>query len=312
VPTKKKGLGSAGGLGKRLQALGLAESHIDDKQQVVLDIKIENIVPNERQARKKFDADALSALAASIQQHGIVQPLVVQPVPGSADKYEIIAGERRWRAAKQCGLTVVPVIIRDYAAHEAAEISLIENLQREDLNAMEEAGAYAQLIEEFGLTQEEAAEKVGKSRSHVANMLRLLHLPQAIQQLVIDGVLSMGQARPLLQITDQKQQLEMAARIADQGLSARQVEAWVRSVLEKKDEPPKEKTEPDAYLESLADRMKMHLGTAVSIRLAQGKKSRGRIEISFTSEAEFERLLEMLTEEGNESGPAEKMPPFSL
>ena len=122
----------------------------------------------------------------------------------------------------------------------------------------------------------------------------------------------MGQARPLLQITDQKQQLEMAARIADQGLSARQVEAWVRSVLEKKDEPPKEKTEPDAYLESLADRMKMHLGTAVSIRLAQGKKSRGRIEISFTSEAEFERLLEMLTEEGNESGPAEKMPPFSL
>lgn len=303
MTTKKKGLGSASGLGRRLQALGFTESHVDDQQQVVLEIKITDIIPNPNQARKKFDAAALDALAASIKAHGIVQPLVVQLIPDKKDKYEIVAGERRWRAAQQCGLKVVPVIVKDYAEHEAAEISLIENLQRENLNAIEEAAAYQMLIKNFGFTQDKVAEKVGKSRSHIANMMRLLQLPSSIQQLVIAGTLTMGQVRPLLQIKDAGEQLEVAKKIAAQGLSARQVEELVRFLVEGKPSKKKKTVRVDAYLESLTDRMKMYLGTSVAIRLAKGKKDTGKIEISFTSEDEFERLLAILTEENDSHTP---------
>ena len=175
----------------------------------------------------------------------------------------------------------------------ATEIALIENLQRADLNAIEEGQAYASLIEEFGLTQEEAAKKVGKSRSHVANMMRLLQLPEAIQQAVWDGQLTMGQARPLLQLPADLQ-AAAAEKIISQGLSARQAEQLVKSLLAQKPQQPKEAL--DAYLESVQDRMKMHLGTSVAIRLGRNKK-KGKIEISFTSEAEFERLLALLTDE---------------
>lgn len=300
MPNKKKGLGSNGDLGRRLQALGFKESHVDDSTQVILEINIDDIIANPRQARKKFDADALAALADSIKLHGIVQPLVVQKSADKENKYELIAGERRLRAAKQCGLKVVPVIVKDYSEHEAAEISLIENLQRENLNAIEEAAAYQMLIEAFGFTQEKTAEKVGKSRSHIANMMRLLHLPDEIQAMVVAGSLSMGQARPLLQLPDEKLQLELAKKIAGQDLSARQVEALVGSLMAQKKKKKKRRGATDDYLESIMDRMKMHLGTAVSIRMAKGKKNVGKIEISFASEDEFERLLEILTEEGND------------
>lgn len=298
MSAKRTGLGTNKGLGKRLQALGLTEQHVDDvktKPQGTVEIPVQSIVPNPHQPRRDFDPETLAALADSIKEYGIVQPLVVQKK--SKDQYELVAGERRLRAAQLCHLSKVPVIIKSYEPKVATEIALIENLQREDLNAIEEGSAYAKLIEEFGLTQEEAAQKVGKSRSHVANMMRLLQLPESIQAYLREGKLSMGQARPLLQLPVELQ-LEGAEKIITQGLSARQAEQLVKAMLAAKPKP--EPVAPDAFLESMEDRMKMHLGTAVAIRLGKNKK-KGKIEISFTSEAEFERLLSILTDEGQES-----------
>lgn len=294
MSAKRTGLGTNKGLGKRLQALGLTEQHVDDvkaKPQGAVEIPVAAIVPNPHQPRQHFDPEALEALANSIKEYGIVQPLVVQQ--RGKGKYELVAGERRLRAAQLCHLSKVPAIIKAYEPQVATEIALIENLQRADLNAIEEGQAYASLIEEFDLTQEEAAKKVGKSRSHVANMMRLLQLPEAIQQAVWDGQLTMGQARPLLQLPADLQ-AAAAEKIISQGLSARQAEQLVKSLLAQKPQQPKEAL--DAYLESVQDRMKMHLGTSVAIRLGRNKK-KGKIEISFTSEAEFERLLALLTDE---------------
>lgn len=294
MSAKRTGLGTNKGLGKRLQALGLTEQHVDDvkaKPQGAVELPVAAIVPNPHQPRQHFDPEALEALANSIKEYGIVQPLVVQQ--RGKGKYELVAGERRLRAAQLCHLSKVPAIIKAYEPQVAMEIALIENLQRADLNAIEEGQAYASLIEEFGLTQEEAAKKVGKSRSHVANMMRLLQLPEAIQQAVWDGQLTMGQARPLLQLPADLQ-AAAAEKIISQGLSARQAEQLVKSLLAQKPQQPKEAL--DAYLESVQDRMKMHLGTSVAIRLGRNKK-KGKIEISFTSEAEFERLLALLTDE---------------
>lgn len=290
MSAKKMGLGMNQPLGRRLQALGLKE-HQESREGTALEIDIDAISPNPKQPRRAFSDEALQALAESIRQYGLIQPIVVQKKNGA---YELIAGERRLRAAKLCGLKKIPAVIRECAPQASAELALIENLQREDLDPVEEASAYCSLIREFGLTQEQTAEKVGRSRSHVANMMRLLQLPEEIQQYLIDGVLTIGQARPLLQLKDKQMQLDAAARIIDQELSARQVEAMIRQLL--KDVPPKEQAEPDAYLESMQDRMKMHLGTNVAIRLGRNKK-RGKIEISFTSEEEFERLLAILTDE---------------
>lgn len=290
MSAKKMGLGKNQPLGRGLQALGLKE-HPEPHDGAALEIDIDLISPNPKQPRRAFSDEALQSLAESIRQYGLIQPVVVQKKGGA---YELIAGERRLRAAKLCGLTKIPAVVRDCAPQASAELALIENLQREDLDPVEEASAYRALIQEFGLTQEQAAEKVGRSRAHVANMMRLLQLPEEIQQYLIDGVLSIGQARPLLQLKDRQAQMEAAARIIDQELSARQVEAMVRAML--REEPPKDAPEPDAYLESMQDRMKMHLGTNVAIRLGRNKK-KGKIEISFASEEEFERLLAMLTDE---------------
>ena len=284
------GLGKNQPLGRGLQALGLKE-HPEPHDGAALEIDIDLISPNPKQPRRAFSDEALQSLAESIRQYGLIQPVVVQKKGGA---YELIAGERRLRAAKLCGLTKIPAVVRDCAPQASAELALIENLQREDLDPVEEASAYRALIQEFGLTQEQASEKVGRSRAHVSNMMRLLQLPEEIQQYLIDGVLSIGQARPLLQLKARQAQLEAAARIIDQELSARQVEAMVRAML--REEPPKDAPEPDAYLESMQDRMKMHLGTNVAIRLGRNKK-KGKIEISFASEEEFERLLAILTDE---------------
>ncbi len=290
MSAKKMGLGKNQPLGRGLQALGLKE-HSEPHDGAALEIDIDLISPNPKQPRRAFSDEALQSLAESIRQYGLIQPVVVQKKGGA---YELIAGERRLRAAKLCGLTKIPAVVRDCAPQASAELALIENLQREDLDPVEEASAYRALIQEFGLTQEQAAEKVGRSRVHVSNMMRLLQLPEEIQQYLIDGVLSIGQARPLLQLKARQAQLEAAARIIDQELSARQVEAMVRAML--REEPPKDAPEPDAYLESMQDRMKMHLGTNVAIRLGRNKK-KGKIEISFASEEEFERLLAILTDE---------------
>ena len=249
MSAKKMGLGKNQPLGRGLQALGLKE-HPEPHDGAALEIDIDLISPNPKQPRRAFSDEALQSLAESIRQYGLIQPVVVQKKGGA---YELIAGERRLRAAKLCGLTKIPAVVRDCAPQASAELALIENLQREDLDPVEEASAYRALIQEFGLTQEQAAEKVGRSRVHVSNMMRLLQLPEEIQQYLIDGVLSIGQARPLLQLKARQAQLEAAARIIDQELSARQVEAMVRAML--REEPPKDAPEPDAYLESMQDRM---------------------------------------------------------
>ena len=206
------------------------------------EIAVECIVPNPRQPRQTFDEQGLIALADSIRQHGLVQPVVVQKAgPG---RYELIAGERRLRAAKRCGLKTVPAIIRSYTPDEAAEIALIENLQRQDLDAIEEGMAYERLMKDFGLTQEQAAQKVGKSRSHVANMVRLLQLPADIKEWIAAGRLSMGQARPLLQLPSAKLQREAALYIMKHELSARKAEALVRHLMTQ----AKPRPEPDAHV----------------------------------------------------------------
>lgn len=270
------------------------------KKEGITEIAVECIVPNPRQPRRSFNEAALDSLAESIRQHGVVQPIVVQKSgPG---QYELIAGERRLRAAKRCGLKLIPAIVRKYSPDEAAEIALIENLQREDLDAVEEGLAYERLMEEFGLTQEQTAQKVGKSRSHVANMVRLLQLPPEIKGLITEGRLSMGQARPLLQLPTADRQCQAALYILKHELSARKAEALVRRLMAEAGPKP----EPDAHLDLLRDKLKMALGTDVSIRLRQGAGT-GKIEISFSSEAEFERLMSILIEE--KEGP--ERPAFS-
>ena len=296
MSAKKKGLGMSTALGSRLKVLGLNESraeHPEKQEGTPVEIAVDAVYPNPKQPRRVFQKEALETLASSIRQYGVIQPIVVQKK--EAGRYELIAGERRLRAAKLCGLVTIPAVIRSFAPDTAAEIALIENLQREDLDAIEEGAAYQMLIDEFHLTQEQAAEKVGKSRAHIANILQL---PDEIKQCITEGRLSMGQARPLLRLTDTVQQHDAAIYIMDHELSARQVEAYVKKLLTA-DEQPKESAKPDAYLEAVQDRMKMHLGTSVAIRLGRNKK-KGKIEIAFTSEEELERLLHILADEETE------------
>lgn len=280
-----------GGLGKGVNALFRDKETNTTLHGAVTELPLASVVPNSQQARRIFDEQALQELSESIRTYGIVQPLVVRAV--GEGRYEIIAGERRWRAAKAAGLTQVPVVVRTYEDRVAAEVSLIENIQRENLNVVEEATAYKVLIDMNGWTQEELAEKVGKSRSHVANLMRLLGLSPAVLKAVEAGVLTMGQARPLLALSEESVQKKAALHIATAGLNARQAELFVKHLLEgsqgRSDVPP-----ADAHVEALRDRLKMHFGTNVVIRI--NKKNKGKIEISFASEAEFERLMSLLTE----------------
>ena len=280
-----------GGLGKGVNALFRDKEPNTTLHGAVTELPLASVVPNSQQARRIFDEQALQELSESIRTYGIVQPLVVRAV--GEGRYEIIAGERRWRAAKAAGLTQVPVVVRTYEDRVAAEVSLIENIQRENLNVVEEATAYKVLIDMNGWTQEELAEKVGKSRSHVANLMRLLGLSPAVLKAVEAGVLTMGQARPLLALSEESVQKKAALHIATAGLNARQAELFVKHLLEgsqgRSDVPP-----ADAHVEALRDRLKMHFGTNVAIRI--NKKNKGKIEISFASEAEFERLMSLLTE----------------
>lgn len=255
-------------------------------------IRIDEIEPNRAQPRKNFDEDALHELADSIRQFGIIQPLVVQKCEN--DNYEIIAGERRWRAARIAGLKEVPVIIKDYSNLESIEIALIENIQREDLNPIEEAMAFQRLIEEFGLKQDEAAEKVAKSRTAVTNSLRLLKLDDRVKQMIIEDMISSGHGRALLGIEDKDEQYLIATKIFDHKMSVRETEKLVKSLAQNKEAKEKAKRideESLIVLKSMEEKIKSIIGTKVCIK---GKSNdKGKIEIEYYSMDELERIMDL-------------------
>lgn len=255
-------------------------------------VKITQVEPNREQPRKNFDEDALQELADSIKQFGLLQPILVQD---RKTYYEIIAGERRWRAAKLAGLKEIPVIIRDYTEQEIVEISLIENIQREDLNPIEEAQAYKRLLTEFNLKQDEVAERVSKSRTAVTNSMRLLKLCDEVQQMIIDDMLSTGHARALITIEDPEQQYMIAQKIFDEKLSVRDVEKLVKDL--NKPEKPKKETVEDKSLEiiyqDVEEKLKQSLGTKVEIS-SKGNGS-GKIEIEFYNHDDLDRIIDLLS-----------------
>lgn len=255
-------------------------------------IKINLIDPNKSQPRKQFDEEALQELSDSIKKYGVLEPLIVTK---KGDYYEIIAGERRWRAARMAGIKEVPVVIRDYTDKEIMEISLIENIQREDLNPIEEAEAYESLISEYNLKQEEVAERVSKSRSTITNSLRLLKLCEDVRQMVMYNMISTGHARALIPIEDPKLQYETAAIVYDQKLSVRETEAYVKAILEKKPEKEeKQKPQKDlsVFYSDIENKLKSILGAKIAIKAFNNDK--GKIEINYYSQDELDRITEML------------------
>lgn len=253
-------------------------------------VKISSVEPNVNQPRKQFDEDALLELSESVKQYGILQPLLVSD---KKDYYEIIAGERRWRAAKLAGLKEVPVIVKEFSEQELVEISLIENIQREDLNPVEEAKAYKRLIDEFNLKQDEVADRVGKSRTAVTNSMRLLKLTDKVQQMLIDEMITAGHARAILAISDKEKQETVAMKVFDEKLSVRETESLVKRMLEppKTEKKSKFTTAEDAIYESLEEKMKSIIGTRVQIH--RKKKDKGKIEIEYYSKDELERIIDL-------------------
>lgn len=265
------------------------QANIYDNPTGELLLNINEVEPNRSQPRKEFDEDTLLELADSVRQYGILQPLIVQKNKGY---YEIIAGERRWRAAKLAGLKEVPVIIKEYTSQQVVEISLIENIQRENLNPIEEAMAFKRLLEEFNLKQDEVAERVSKSRTAVTNSMRLLKLDNKVQQMIIDDMISTGHARALLAIDNKEQQYSIATKIFDEKLSVRETEKLVKSLKNPKKKNEKEKIEHVFVYNDLVDKMKNVMGTKVNINAkANGK---GKIEIEYYSEEELERIYDLI------------------
>lgn len=251
-------------------------------------ININEIEPNREQPRKNFDEDALAELADSIKLFGVIQPLLLKK---RENYYEIVAGERRWRASRLAGLREVPAIVRDYTEKEIMEISLIENIQREDLNPIEEALAYQRLINEFSLKQDEVAERVSKSRAAVTNSLRLLKLNERVQKMVIDGMISNGHARALISIEDGELQYTTAMKIFDEKLSVRETEKLVKKLLTEKPEAKKVVENPVIY-KGLEEQMKNIFGSKVSIKNRAGGK--GKIEIEYYSGEDLERIMDLM------------------
>ncbi len=292
-----------GGLGKGLDSLitDKVSSKPAGKKTVVEEansekvffVNIQKVEPNKEQPRKNFDPDAIEELSESIKIHGIIQPLLVQK---RDDYYEIIAGERRWRAAKKAGLKEVPVIVKELTEKEIVEISLIENIQRENLNPIEEAYAYKKLLTEFNLKQDEVAERVSKSRTAVTNSMRLLKLDENVQQMVIDEKLSTGHARALLGITDSEKQYIVAQKIFDERLSVRETEKLIKKIQKDKEiaEQKTKETEDklDFIYQDLEEKLKTAMGTKVTIK--QRTKDSGKIEIDYYSIEELERIMSLL------------------
>ena len=288
-----------GGLGKGLDSLITNKvekpvvAAVADKEGGAVMVNIAKVEPNREQPRKKFDEDALLELSDSIKQFGVLQPLLVQERP---DYYEIIAGERRWRAAKLAGVKEVPVIIKNLTEREIMEISLIENIQREDLNPIEEAQAYKRLLTEFNLKQDEVAERVSKSRTAVTNAMRLLKLNEKVQQMLIDEMLTTGHARALLAIENEEKQYEVAQRIFDEKLSVRDTEKLVKNIQNEKDNVPTSTNKVDPQLlavyKDLEEQMKSILGTKVFINPKDDKK--GKLEIEYYSQDELDRIIDLI------------------
>lgn len=295
--------GKKSGLGKGLDSLipnkknDISASKVEKKQEKENDspksgeimVRINEVEPNRDQPRKDFDEDALMELADSIRQFGILQPLLVQK---KKNYYEIIAGERRWRAAKLAGIKEVPIIVKDYTDQEIVEISLIENIQRENLNPIEEAMAFKRLLQEFQLKQDEVAERVSKSRTAVTNSMRLLKLSPRVQQMIIDDMISTGHARALLAIDDEEQQFILANKIFDEKLSVRETEKLVKALKNPKKEVKKENPEHMFIYENIEEQIKNIMGTKVSVN--QKANGKGKIEIEYYSEEELERIYDLL------------------
>lgn len=293
-------MAAARGLGKGLDAMipkqVIADVKESPKATKLLEekgtrgnLKITMVEPNREQPRKNFDEDKLIELSESIKKHGIITPILVQD---RGDHYEIIAGERRWRAARIAGLKEIPAVIGKYTEQEIAEISLIENIQRDDLNPIEEAQAYKRLMTEYNLKQDEVADRVSKSRSTITNSLRLLKLCDRVQQMVIDETISTGHARALLTVENPETQFELAQRVLDEKLSVRDIEKLVKNIGKPQKEKNPTKKELDVFYKDIAESLKGSLGTKVNV---SGKgDGTGKIEIEFYSNAELDRLIAKL------------------
>jgi len=288
------------GLGKGLDTLIPVDKEVKAKkvetvnpENAITMVKIGKIKNNENQPRKKFDDDAIEELAESIKQHGVITPLIVQD---RDTYYEIVAGERRWRASIKAGLSEVPVIIKHYTEVEIAEISLIENIQRKELNAIEEAMAYKRLIEEFKLKQDEVAERVSKSRTSITNSMRLLKLCDEVQQMIVDEQISTGHARALIAVENREKQYELAQKIFDEKLSVRDIEKLVKSL--DKEKPKKKEKKINESLETIyrniEEQLKQKLNTKVSITSSGKEDGSGKLEIEFYSHDELEKLMDLL------------------
>lgn len=302
MAVKKKGLGK--GVDALIPNTTAAKGKSNDNKPVVKEIvkevvkevkvpadtvlKISDIEPNRDQPRKKFDKEALEELADSIKQYGLIQPIVVQK---KNDYYEIIAGERRWRAAKLAKLKEVPVVIKEYTPQEIMEIALIENIQRKDLNPIEEALAYKSLIDEYSLKQEELAKRLSKSRTAITNTMRLLNLSEGVQDMLINDDISMGHARALLTLEHEELQMEAARTVVERGLSVRDTEKLVKSINNPKQVKLPIPSSEDAVYSKISDKLKELMGTKVSINHKKGGK--GKIEIEYYSTEELERILEL-------------------
>ena len=279
-----------GGLGKGLDALFMDNETVDSGGVVTL--RLSQIEPNRDQPRKIFSEEALNELADSIREHGVLQPLLVRPLPGGS--YQLVAGERRWRASRMAGLQEVPVVIREMDEEQAMEIALIENLQREDLNAIEEATGYKQLMERYGMTQEQVAKRVGKSRPAIANALRLLNLPQKVMDMVGEGEVSPGHARALLAFDDQDRIVEIAQKVKTGKYSVRDIERMAKNQDEKKEKAAKAPEEPawggkSAFLTEMEIALSMEMGRKVRI-IPNGEG--GTLQIQFWDEEDLKSLAE--------------------
>ncbi|OBR66673.1 stage 0 sporulation protein J [Paenibacillus oryzae] len=275
-------------LGRGLDALIPSLSVQDDDK--VIEVSLAQLRPNPYQPRKNFDEDSIKELAESIKQHGVIQPIIVRTV---LKGYEIIAGERRFRASQYCGNTTIPAVVRSFTDQQVMEIALIENLQREDLNALEVAVAYQALMDKFNLTQEELSLKVGKSRSHIANFVRLLSLPEEIKQYVSRGTISMGHARALAGIKEVSVQKELAEETVSSEWSVRELEDAIQSLDSrgKKDQKPAKQKKRDPYIEHLEESLREQFKTTVKIKQ---QKDKGKIELQYYNKQDLERLLELL------------------
>ena len=277
-----------GGLGRGLDAL-FAQNTLDDGLSTVT-LPLDEIIPNKEQPRKQFDEEALADLSASIAQHGVLQPLLVRPMPDGS--YQLVAGERRWRASRMAGLTEVPVVVRDMDEQESAELALIENLQREDLNPMEEAIGYRTLMESYGMTQEQTAQVVNKSRPAVANALRLLQLPQAVTDLVASGKLAAGHARTVLAFEGEEAQIAAANAAVERGLSVRELEKMAKAA-KTKPRQPKEPKKQDSFYDEVALSLKEALGRQIKVNV--GGKG-GTLQIEFFDAEDLRYLAKKLAD----------------